>query len=280
MKISVVIPTFKPENYIFDCLDSIKNQTFCKCDFTIIIVLNGPKYPFYDILQGYAETSKLLNIQIIYTETKGVSNARNLALDIIFTKYVVFMDDDDIISSNYLAELYKKIDENKIAVSNVKTFKNDLCALGDDYISRCFMKLKYNQKYNLFKYRGFLSSVCGKIIPVSIIGKNRFNRNFNIGEDCLFVFSISNRIREITLCEDNVVYYRRLRDGSATRCTSSIKELLAHAITTIISYTGIYLSKPFQYNLLFYFSRIFATVLEVFTRLNIRKKSFIKIVHK
>jgi len=280
MEISVVIPTFKPGNYIFDCLDSIKNQTFCKEDFKVIIVLNGPKYPFYDILQRYAETSRSLNIQILYTEIKGVSNARNLALDIILTKYVVFMDDDDIVSSNYLAELHKNADDNKIAVSNVKTFKNDLNVLGDDYISKCFIKLRYNQKYNIFKYRGFLSTVWCKIIPVKIIGKHRFNRNFNIGEDCLFIFSISNGIKKIILSEEDAIYYRRLRDGSATRSTSGIDELLAHAVNSIISYTGIYLSNPFQYNLLFYFSRLFAIALEVFTSLKVNRKSFIKVVHK
>lgn len=271
MEISVIIPTFKPGNYIFECLDSIKNQTICKDYFEVIIVLNGPKYPYYDMLLKYVETSRILNIQILYTELSGVSNARNLALDNILSRYVVFMDDDDIVTENYLEFLYKDVDDNIIAVSNLRTFRDNLNVLGDDYISRSFRKLKYDQKYNIFKYRGFLSCVWGKIIPVKIIGKYRFNRNYKIGEDSLFIFSISHKIGKIILCEEDVIYYRRLRDGSATRSPSGMDELLMRTFKTIISYTRILLQNPLQYNLLFYFSRLSAVILEVITRLKCKK---------
>jgi glycosyltransferase involved in cell wall biosynthesis len=276
MEISVIIPTFAPGNYIFDCFDSIKNQTFDKANFEVIIVLNGPKYPFYNLLQGYIETSKTLNIHLLYTEINGVSNARNLALDHIHSKYVIFIDDDDIVSTNYLEALYKKANNNIIAVSNVRTFRDDLNILGDDYISKCFRKLKYDQKYNVFKYRRFLSNVWGKIIPEKVIGENRFNCNFKIGEDCLFIFSISHRITKIALCEEDVIYYRRLRDGSATRSTSGINAIIRNAYNSINAYTKIYFGNPLQYDLFFYFSRLLAIILEVFIRIKLRNKSSIR----
>ena len=276
MEISVIIPTFTPGSYIFDCLDSIRNQSFNKDKFEVIIVLNGPKDPFYNDLLRYVEGNKILNFLILYTEIKGVSHARNLALDNIYSKYIVFMDDDDIVTSNYLEALYNGADEDVIAVSNVRTFREDLDDLGDDYISKCFKRLKYNQKYDIFKYRGFLSSVWGKIIPAKTIGENRFNPNFKIGEDSLFIFSISNRIKKIAVCEDNVIYYRRIRDGSATRSSTGIDETLINAFNSIISYTRIYLYKPFQYSSLVYFSRSIAIAIEVFNRLKISDKSYIK----
>lgn len=267
MEISIIIPTFRPGKYIFECLESIKKQTLCNNDFEVVIVLNGPKYPFYDILQRYIKQSGIFNIQILYTPLKGVSNARNLGLDNVQSRYVVFIDDDDIISANYLEFLYKDVDENKISVCNVKTFIDDLTVLGDDYISKCFTKLKNDNNYNIFKYRGFLSSACCKIIPVKIIGKNRFNSNFSIGEDSLFIFLISNRIKRITLCEENVIYYRRLRDGSATRRTSGIDEVFVYVVISIIAYSRIYFCNPIRYNLLFYLSRLFAIITGVFERL-------------
>ena len=39
MKVSVIIPTYKPKDYLWKCLDSIAKQTFPKEDFEVILVL-------------------------------------------------------------------------------------------------------------------------------------------------------------------------------------------------------------------------------------------------
>ncbi len=55
MLISVIIPTYKPEDYLFDCLFSIKNQTISHESFEIIIVLNGCKYPYQEQIEIFME---------------------------------------------------------------------------------------------------------------------------------------------------------------------------------------------------------------------------------
>lgn len=280
MELSVVIPTCMPGNYIFDCMNSLQNQTLCQTSFEVLIILNGPKDPFYAMLLKYVATSGLSNTSVLYSEPGGVSRARNLALDHIHSKYVVFIDDDDIITPNYLESLYHRGGEDIIVVSNVRTFRDNPAVSAEDYISKSFRKLKNDQKYNAFKYRGFLSSACCKIIPLKVIGNKRFNCNFKIGEDCLFIFSISDRIKKIILSEEDVIYYRRLRDHSATRNRSGKDEIIWNGINAIISYTSIYLHNPFHYNALVYLSRVIATLTEVYNGLKAGNHPFQGIIRK
>ena len=110
MKVSVIIPTYKPQAYIWECLDSIKNQTFPKEDFEVILVLNGCNEPYYSQIKEYIDNNLVdYNVNFIQTDQGGVSNARNIALDAAKGEYVTFIDDDDYISPKYLEELYKAV---------------------------------------------------------------------------------------------------------------------------------------------------------------------------
>lgn len=46
MKISIIIPTYQPKSYIFECFNSLVNQSCSKNYFEFIIVLNGDKEPY------------------------------------------------------------------------------------------------------------------------------------------------------------------------------------------------------------------------------------------
>ena len=102
MKISVIIPTYKPGAYIWECLDSLRNQTLPKEDFELILVLNGCKDPYYSQIQEYIDKNLIgNNVNFIQTDTGGVSNARNIALDVAKGEYITFIDDDDYISASF-----------------------------------------------------------------------------------------------------------------------------------------------------------------------------------
>ena len=46
MKISVIVPSYKPQSYIWECLNSIYNQTFPKTEYELVLVLNGCNEPY------------------------------------------------------------------------------------------------------------------------------------------------------------------------------------------------------------------------------------------
>ena len=81
MKISVIVPTYKPQTYLWECLDSIYNQTFPKSDYELVLVLNGCNEPYNTQIKEWLLNHSDLHVQYFQTDEGGVSNARNIALD-------------------------------------------------------------------------------------------------------------------------------------------------------------------------------------------------------
>ena len=106
MKISVIVPTYKPQTYLWECLDSIYNQTFPKTDYELVLVLNGCNEPYNTQIKEWLSKHEDLQVQYFQIDEGGVSNARNIALNNAKGKYVTFIDDDDLISFSFLEELY------------------------------------------------------------------------------------------------------------------------------------------------------------------------------
>lgn len=211
MEISVIIPTFKPKDYLWECLDSLKNQDIEKEKYEVLIILNGEKEPYYSDILSYINKNQLSNFKLNYTNLAGVSNARNIGLDISQGENIVFIDDDDYISRNYLRALNDKVEENTIVVTNNLMFgslsklkvKNNIEFIEDNY-SNDIIKNKRN-----------FDVVSRKIIPKNIIGITRFRQELKNSEDTVFMIEISKNIKAIKTTSKNVIYYRRVRENSA-----------------------------------------------------------------
>lgn len=264
--ISLIIPTYNPQDYIFECLDSVINQNIPISDFEILIILNGSSLEYKIKLEDYLKNKCKYNIKLIYTKEKGVSIARNIGIDHAKGDFIAFIDDDDIISDNYLMDMQKNAKQDAMVVSNVYTFKNTIQYCEEDYISQAFKRKRRNN--NKFYMRSFFSSSCCKLIPKSAIGNKRFNPQFTVGEDSLFMASISNQIKNIYFA-NKAIYYRRIRDNSASRKEVSIRNIINNAITLSWNFFLIYISNPYSYNFLFFLTRYIAP----FKRLFLHKRT-------
>lgn len=260
MKISIIIPTYKPGPYLKDCLESINNQTMNKKCFEVIIVLNGVIKPYIECIYNLTKMYDF-NSVVIPTETPGVSNARNIGLTRAQGEYVCFIDDDDKISPSYLENLYSKATPNNIVASNVKAFYNNSNKTENDYIASAYKKLiNKNSPLSVFKGRKFMSSSCCKIISRRIIQDVRFDTNLKIGEDSVFMAKISKKVKSIVLSDSSAIYYRRLRAGSASRVKQPILKKCNIVCKLLKKYTK--MLTP-SYNIPFIATRIIATLLKL-----------------
>lgn len=266
MKISVIVPTYKPQEYIWDCLNSIKNQTFSKDDFELILVLNGCKEPYYSQIKEYIARNFVgYNINFIQTDQGGVSNARNIALDMAQGEYITFIDDDDYISPQYLEKLYLAASPDTVSMCYPYKF-NDGCMEQISYVITDAYNSNYKHRENLTinTMRKFFQGPCMKLIHRNIINDRHFNINFKNGEDSLFMFLISNNIQNITLTDKTAIYYRRVRNLSATTRPRNKNERIINSIKLISEYFLIYIKSPFKYNFIFFITRILGSIKSIF----------------
>lgn len=96
--ISIIVPVYKVEAYLRECIDSIIGQTYK--NWELFLVDDGSPDSCGDICDSYAEADK--RISVIHKENGGLSDARNCALEKVSGDYITFIDSDDYISENYL----------------------------------------------------------------------------------------------------------------------------------------------------------------------------------
>lgn len=258
MKISVIIPTYKPQNYLWECLDSLTAQTFPKKDFEVVLVLNGCAEPYKSSIGKYIEENMQgMNVNFIQTDVGGVSNARNIALDNALGEYVTFIDDDDFVSPKYLEGLYLSSTKNTIALSYPFAFKDG--APEEQQLSYK-MTRQYETQYQDGEMpyncaRKFFSGPCMKLIPTEFMKNRRFDVNFKNGEDSLFMFYLSDRFSLVRFADKDVCYYRRIRANSAYT-SQTFTYRLKNALRLILAYCKIYFRNPLKYSCLFFLTRI------------------------
>jgi glycosyltransferase involved in cell wall biosynthesis len=103
--ISIIVPIYKVEKYLRQCLDSIINQTYSNLE--IILVDDGSPDNCGVICDEYALQDS--RIRVIHLENSGVSAARNAGMEIMTGKYLMFVDSDDWMEHDAVELLYSVI---------------------------------------------------------------------------------------------------------------------------------------------------------------------------
>ena len=133
--VSVIIPVYNAQEGIRQCIDSLLNQSFT--DFEIILINDGSTDNSLEVIKEYADANDF--IRVIDKENEGVAKTRNKGIQLAKGKYVVFIDNDDFVDSDYLERFYNEIDQVQLDIvlggykrvnQEMKTlFKQDLNGL-------------------------------------------------------------------------------------------------------------------------------------------------------
>lgn len=261
MKISVIIPTYKPQEYLWECLASLVAQTIDRSYFEVILILNGCTDPWKNQIENYiASKMQGVNVNFIHTLQGGVSNARNIGLDQAKGEYITFIDDDDFISPTYLEELYLKASPEIISLCYPLSFIDGTNKYEPYHITNNFENNKQKGICNYKKARKYFSGPVYKLIHKDIIGNRRFDVRFRNGEDALFMFLISDRFKNVSFTSKNAVYYRRYREGSAVSTKRSRWSIINNRFKMVCTYSHIYWGNPVKYSFNFYLTRMFGAV--------------------
>ena len=146
-KISVIVPVYKVEEYLHRCIDSILSQSFT--DFELILVDDGSPDNCGKICDEYAQKDS--RVRVFHKPNGGVSSARNLGLDNANGEWIAFIDSDDYVDVDYLAELdsySKMLDvDYVITLNTIRTYtKESFLMLQSEHYGDLF------SLYRLLKY--------------------------------------------------------------------------------------------------------------------------------
>lgn len=101
MELSVIIPIYKTEEFLTECVDSILEKA--DEDVEVVLVDDGSPDGCPGICDRYAE--KDTRVRVVHKENGGLSSARNAGLAVAKGRYVTFVDSDDKIFPDSLPEI-------------------------------------------------------------------------------------------------------------------------------------------------------------------------------
>ena len=121
--ISVIVPVYKVERYLDECVESIVNQTYHNLE--IVLVDDGSPDNCPQMCDDWAKKDE--RIRVIHKENGGVSSARNAGLDICTGDYISFIDSDDWIPSNFEEEMLAKAEKLSldVVIANIRRMKEN-----------------------------------------------------------------------------------------------------------------------------------------------------------
>ena len=96
--VSVIVPVYNVEEYLERCIDSILSQTMKNIE--LILLDDGSQDDSYKIMKKYALKDK--RIIIDHHDNIGPALTRNKGIKMASGKYIMFIDSDDYILSDYM----------------------------------------------------------------------------------------------------------------------------------------------------------------------------------
>lgn len=210
-KVSIIIPAYNCEKYIFECLESVINQTYSNLE--IIIIDDGSTDNTSEICQRFEK----IDNRIIYTwqENNGVSKARNKGIDLAKGKYIVFIDADDKVGKCYIEQfiyIFEHYDVQMASLGHSNSFEQIKDKISNE-INIVDAKNARNKSMTFTQniYNGYLWE---KMFLADVIkNKVRFNEEILVREDLLFIIDYLFFIDKCGYTDNKLYYYRENADS-------------------------------------------------------------------
>lgn len=227
-KLSIIVPVYNVQDYLVECLESIKSQSFK--DWECILVDDGSTDSSGTICDRYATEDK--RFIVIHQPNSGQAVARNRGLATICGQYISFIDSDDYLIGDKLYEnLIKKLDEDtnldliqfpiqENTLSTITYSYSSITVQGMDNILNCFQNWE-------------LSTTCwNKLYRTTSIPNNvRFPKGLYF-EDEWFITDLLPNLKKIMLCDIGAYGYR-IRNGSTTHSNKTNKHIASSFLRLI-----------------------------------------------
>ncbi|MFT5210345.1 MAG: glycosyltransferase involved in cell wall biosynthesis [Flavobacterium sp.] len=219
--ITIIVPLFNTESFIEECIASVIAQSY---------VINGGRLKLLCVDdastdKGAEAAVKMFNFtsqvdcQLIrHTANRGLAAARNTGLRLVDTKYVMFLDSDDLLGSKSLEELHMAMELHQadVGIFEYKHFSPSNSSYPRNYSSALFRDKTYvveDVESNLAAIHSL--SACNKIYLTSCIDNIEFPEKRFYAEDVAFWFEVLSRQSKTIFIENALYLYRKREDSKS-----------------------------------------------------------------
>lgn len=221
MRFSIIIPIYKVEQFLRQCVDSVLAQTYE--NYEVILVDDGSPDGSPVICDEYAKKND--HIKVIHKPNGGLSDARNAGLDLAQGEYVMFLDSDDWWDDK---DALRKIDASikksgaDITIIGMKKYFSQENRFGDvrtpkkcDKANSTLSQAQVLEQY--MRSNIFVACACDKVVRRSLIEKDkqRFVKH-QLGEDIEWCYKLLLKNPRIDVLEEAFYVYRQQVSTSIT----------------------------------------------------------------
>lgn len=219
MKLSFIVPVYKVEKYLRECVDSILCQLNDDCE--IILVDDGSPDCCGAICEEYSRNNR--NVITVHQKNMGLSGARNSGLSRAKGDYIAFVDSDDRIAPGAIGiilETLNSLQYDMYFMDVIKLYPDGTTEPMDKQL--CVEKINGKPKMDVIHYltsqNKYPGAAWSKIYRRSFLERNsicfpfdrRLNEDLGFTRDCLY------KADSFGVIETRYYEYRQGREGSIT----------------------------------------------------------------
>ena len=240
MFFSVIVPVYKVEKYLSDCIESVLNQTFS--DFELILVDDGSPDRCPEICDNYKEKDE--RIKVVHKENGGLASARRAGIKVAEGDYVFNLDSDDLIEKDTLECAYKIINDtgceivsfSYIWVKNGNTVSVTNDGLDEGFYSRkdiedyIYPRLLMDENMNHISY--YLSGKAVKralLLPIQL----NVNEKISLGEDLCCTVPCYLQAESVYISKKEAYFYTVREDSLSKEFNTKQINLIEDVIKEI-----------------------------------------------
>lgn len=214
-QISILIPFYNCEKYIYRCIESIAVQSFR--DFEVVLLDDCSDDNSLEVAISTLDTHSCIRYKLLQNpQNKGVAYCRNRLMENAVGKYLLFVDADDWIEADMLEILYHKA-EQEVADIVVSDFFYE--TPGKTIVAHDFVASSREENIkNAIEQKIVYTSLWNKLIVSDLVRRNgcTFPIDLNMSEDRLLVIKLYCFAHKISKLDKPLYHYNRMNESSIT----------------------------------------------------------------
>lgn len=218
--ISIVVPIYNAENYLTECLDSIKQQDYS--DFEVLMVNDGSTDRSADICQKYEKSD--IRFHLFSQNNGGGCAARNKAISKAQGSYIAFVDADDKLEKSFLGKLLQAMEKSHADVAVCDFFDEK----GKEHTEWKSDYAKGKGIFNQYLKGYYCNRIMNKLYRASVVRHVMFPEERPIKEDAFWTAHVFQYCNGVVTVPEALYYYRNV-EGSLSHNRKYSQELVVGA---------------------------------------------------